>query len=87
MDLIGKWVLTPDAVVGDDVTKRIRALLEDELTYVAESSDGWDRLYLDPRDGRYWEETFPESGLHGGGPPRLASIDVEEAKARYHIES
>lgn len=86
-ELVGKWLATTEGAVGDEVTKRIRALVENQLAFVADSSDGWDRLYRDPGDGRYWEETYPEGGLQGGGPPRLATVDVEEAKARYHLES
>ena len=86
-DLTGRWIPTPDDVEGDDVTKRIKALVEHALVYVADSADGWDRLYQDPRDGRYWEETYPEGGLHGGGPPRLTNLDAEEAQARYNLES
>jgi len=34
--------------------------------------NGWDVLYLDPADGRYWERILPSSEMHGGGPADFA---------------
>jgi hypothetical protein len=28
---------------------------------VSEGSGGWETLFQDPNDGRYWERTFPQS--------------------------
>jgi hypothetical protein len=29
---------------------------------------GWDALYVDPATGKFWELTYPQGHLHGGGP-------------------
>jgi len=47
---------------------------------------GWSRLYLDPVDGRYWELIYPQSEIHGGGPPRLAHISADAAKIKYGVD-
>ena len=44
---------------------------------------GWSALHFDPADGRLWELTFPESRLHGGGPPLLHVVSEEEAREKY----
>jgi len=40
-------------------------------------------LYRDPDDGRYWERTYPQSELHGGGPPELRVLATEDARQKY----
>jgi immunity protein 27 of polymorphic toxin system len=84
-ELIGAWTSTVDGVVRDKTSERIDDLTRNLLVRVAESPDGWSTLFRDPQDGRYWEMTYPESSQHGGGPPRLASIDTEDAESRYGL--
>jgi hypothetical protein len=47
------------------------------------TDSGWSALHLDPGDGRFWELTFPEGHLHGGGPPLLRVVSEEEARQKY----
>jgi hypothetical protein len=82
-DLVGRWVSANGKVSGDETTQRIQHLITDRLKRVAATSGGWDVLYQDPRDGRYWELTYPDSGMHGGGPPRLAWLSSEQARQKY----
>lgn len=84
-DLIGKWVVVDGKVVGDATTARIEALIKDQLDKIGTDPTGWDTLYRHPRDGRYWELTFPESSLHGGGPPRLTRLSNDQVRDKYHI--
>jgi hypothetical protein len=56
------------------------------LVELARSPDGWATLFRDPADGRLWEHTYPESDLHGGGPPALQVISPDDARAAYGIE-
>jgi hypothetical protein len=53
------------------------------LEFVAASLDGWCKIYRDPLDGRLWEQTFPQSGSHGGGPPRLEVVNPDTLRLRY----
>jgi hypothetical protein len=44
-------------------------------------------LYVDPTDGRYWELTYPQGDMQGGGPPQIRVVSEEDAQARYSIKS
>ena len=83
--LIGQWLSHDGQVVADESCRRIRNLVAEHLIQVARSPDGWSSLYRDPADGRLWEHTYPESGLHGGGPPALMWLSPKQALARYGI--
>ena len=61
----------------DPVDERIFWLVSRKLTPVGTTDGGWIQLYRDPRDGRYWELTFPRGSLHGGGPRRLVNVSRE----------
>ena len=86
-DLVGKWINDRAKVVGDAVTDRIEWLTSKVLEKIgpSEESGGWDVLYRDRDDGRYWELTYPKSHMHGGGPPRLWNIAEEEAQRKYKL--
>lgn len=85
-ELLGQWIEQPDGrVVGDPVDERIRWLTINRLAPLGTTSDGWDWLFRDPRDGRLWELTYPQGSLHGSGPRRLALIAPEVALARYGL--
>jgi hypothetical protein len=81
-DLLGRWVVVNGKVVGDETTERIEWLVSNYLEKVAVKG-GWDTLYKDPQDGRYWEHIYPESHMHGGGPPRLMYLSHEQVAERY----
>src|SRR5690348_15682895 len=82
-DLVGQWLDTGTRIEGDAVCARIRRLIAEHLERIADSSGGWETLYRDPLDGRLWEQTYPHSEMHGGGPPRLTVIAPERAAAKY----
>jgi hypothetical protein len=79
----GEWITKEGKVQGDETCLRIEALIADHLKPLGRDASGWDHLYLDSDDGRYWELTYPESELHGGGPPCLICIPEKEARAKY----
>jgi len=82
-DLVGHWVSIGGRTEGDAICKRIERLVSEALELLARSRDGWETLYRDPADGRLWERTYPNSGWHGGGPPRLRVIALTEAQSKY----
>lgn len=86
-ELIGRWIFCDGRMVEDAVAQRIHALISSELTLVSVSGDGWSRLYLDPKDGRRWEFTFPSSYLQGGGPPCLRLVSSHESAVSIDHES
>ncbi len=83
--LIGKWQITNGVPKPDEISERIDYLISKVLVRFSSSEDGWSVLYQDKEDGRYWELTYPESELHGGGPPTLTWLSFEEVKKRYKI--
>lgn len=83
--LVGHWIEKDGEVVGDDACLRIDVLLRDHLQKIATSSDGWRVLFRDPNDGRLWELSYPHSGWHGGGPPKLELLSPESAKQLYGL--
>jgi hypothetical protein len=83
--LIGKWVSVDGKVAGDYTCRRIEELTRSHLTRVGSDPTGWDTLFVDPADERLWELIYPQSQLHGGGPPTLQLIDAAEAGSKYGV--
>ena len=81
--LTGQWVLQGGRPVADDVCKRILALTKSHLLEVGRDASGWNTLYRDPTDGRYWELVYPQSEIHGGGPPEMRCLTTNEAREKY----
>ena len=85
--LMGSWLYVNNVVCRDDVCNRIEWLIANELKKIASSSKwgDWETLFQDPSDGRYWERTYPQGDLQGGGPPQLRAISEKDAKSKYKI--
>jgi hypothetical protein len=66
-----------------DPSGRIHELVRSHLSKLGCDASGWETLYVDPVDGRLWELTYPQSGLHGGGPPELRCLTRDEARRKY----
>ena len=85
--LTGRWLLQDKSLVADDASKRIDQLVANHLVKISQTQDGWGTLFRDPNDGRFWELIYPDSGMHGGGPPVLQCMKVEDAKNKYDLAS
>jgi len=87
--LTGSWIAQNGNVHGDAVCERIEWLLSQHLQKITDSPDGggWETLYRDPDDGRYWERTYPRGELHGGGPPQLTCLTADDAKQKYGVRA
>lgn len=84
-EIRGRWSTAGGKVEEDANCQRIDQLVTSALREIARDSSGWDVLYIDPADGRHWELTYPESDLHGGGPPMLRFLTAEEARSKYGV--
>jgi hypothetical protein len=82
-ELIGQWESIGGTIRADASATRIKDLTDAHLTKVAVAESGWETLYKDPTDLRFWELTYPHSEMHGGGPPMLRCLSAEEAPVKY----
>ena len=83
-EIRGEWKLVGGRMEADANCRRIEALTSGPLRKVAMGPSGaWEVLYVDPADGRYWELTYPQGEMHGGGPPLLECISRDEARKKY----
>jgi hypothetical protein len=78
--LTGKWLSRDGRGVADETCVRIKGLVRSHLRQLGRDASGWDVLYRDPDDGRLWELSYPQSELHGGGPPQLRCLMLDEAR-------
>jgi Immunity protein 27 len=83
--LSGKWVVVNKQVIGDEACQRVKYLTSEVLEKIATTGGGWEILYRDNSDGRYWELFYEQGDWHGGGPPSLKNISEEEAKEKYQL--
>lgn len=81
--ILGDWQLVEGHMVAGPSVLRIRALIDKDLEKVGSASGGWETLYRDRRDGRFWELFYHQSEMQGGGPESLRLIDAAEAANKY----
>lgn len=83
----GNWVVDCEGTHNDDNAERINFLIENVLEEIAIHPEygGWETLYRDPDDGRYWEKVYEQGEMHGGGPPSLRYIGDNEAIVKYKL--
>ena len=71
------------SMTQDSICDRIQWLTESYLEQIAIDGDNWSALFKDPHDGRYWELTYPQSHMQGGGPPTLQLLSKEAVFKKY----
>jgi hypothetical protein len=81
--IVGTWKMIGGKIEADETCLRIDRLIHEHLKESGRDASGWDVLYVDPTDGRYWELTYPQGEMHGGGPPALAVLSAREAQEKY----
>jgi len=84
--LDGKWELVGGRMIGDSTCERIEKLITKDLKRIGTDTSGWDTLYRDPQDGRYWELVYLQSEMHGGGPPSLIQVEKDAVRSKYGLD-
>jgi len=82
-EITGAWIVRDNKVMADRNCERIDRLTSSHLRVLTTGAAGWDTLYLNPSDGAYWECVYPQSNMHGGGPPQLRRLTIDQAKQKY----
>jgi hypothetical protein len=72
-EIIGKWSFENGEIIPDDNCHLIEKMLQNELKELESIQDSWTKIY-EEQNGTLWELTYPESHLHGGGPPKLKRL-------------
>jgi hypothetical protein len=85
--LLGGKVSKNGNPMDDTTSMRITWLIHNNLKKITQDPSGWFVLYQDANDNRYWELSYPQSELHGGGMPMLTNISSEDAHSKYHLDS
>ena len=85
IELKGQWNFNGSEVENDAVCDRIEWLVENQLKQINTDKSGWDTLYQDPYDNRFWELIYPQSHMHGGGPPMLKYLSNHKAQKKYQL--
>ena len=82
--LLGSAMRDGKLLVDREACRRIDWLASAVLEHrgVGKESGGWERLYRDPADGRYWSLTYPHGEMQGGGPPALTHLELTEAEIK-----
>lgn len=82
-EYIGGRYFKDGVMYADEITEFIHRETACHLDQLGADETGWNLLYRDRRDSRYWEMTYPKSYLQGAGPPALRLLTLEEVKARF----
>ena len=59
--------------------------LEGNCVKVATDDSGWEILYKEKSSNKYWELTYPNSEMHGGGEPLVTPITIEDVKLKFNV--
>ncbi len=86
-ELVGSWTLIEGRMVEDEASVLIRQLTANRFQRIALAASGWEILYQDPQDQRFWELYFPHGDMQGGGPMALRVLSDEAAKLKYGVPS
>ena len=85
--LEGNWIYADGKPNVDPTCRRIEFLIAHQLKKIVDSPEygGWETLFRDPVDGRYWERTYPHGEMQGGGPPCLTVLPADIARKKYRL--
>ena len=82
-EIIGNWIKVGEKIVGDVACERVHQLTVAYLNKIGRDWTGWETLYRNPADDRFWLHTYPLGHMHGGGPPALINLSEDEARLKF----
>lgn len=85
VEIRGLWFADGGRMTSDDACKRVQRLTAEYLQEVARAKRGWEKLYRDPVDGRYWEISYPFGGGQAAGPATLRCVELAAVQERYGL--
>ncbi|MFZ4796246.1 MAG: Imm27 family immunity protein [Bacteroidia bacterium] len=83
--ITGSWKMVSNEITYDENSLRVFDLISNYLTKINADESGWLELYIDIKDGRYWELSYNNNNLNGGGYPCLTNLSIQEAKIKYKV--
>ncbi len=81
--IIEQWEFINNRMITNEQGKRIDWLVKNYLEIVSTDKSGWLVLYQDPKDKRYWELSYPNGEMQGGGPRQLKVVSEADAMSKY----
>ncbi len=61
-------------VIADNNCPDIKSMIQNEFTKIDSTDDGW-TIRSQGTDETIWKLSYPESHLHGGGPPKRVQLE------------
>jgi len=86
-EIVGNWIAVDGKVYNDQLSNRIEYLIDNCLKKISTDKSGWNFLYQDINDRRFWELIYRNGHYHGGGPKALYFIEKKVAIKKYNIEA
>jgi len=83
--ITGNWIFVDGTMRSDENEKRVQRLITTYLEEIGKDGSGWQKLYRDPSDGRYWELNWPRGEVQGGGPMELRIIEKRAALEKFTL--
>lgn len=78
IELKASWIMDKGVMQLDKVGKRIEWLIHHYFKKIGTFNSGWNTIFQDPGDGRYWELSYPQGYMQGGGPALLQCVSTEK---------
>ena len=79
--IVGAWLLVDGQMVCDETCERIQYLIENRLEELGKDLSGWQTLFRDPNDGRFWKRNYLHGEMLGGGPPSLIRLSLDDMES------
>jgi hypothetical protein len=70
---------TPTRLIG----KQGNDFANQNLVQLKVDDVSWKVLWENPQTGEFWKEYFPQSEVHGGGPPEFLKISEQQARQEF----